>query len=160
MLTEEDYREIRSVMSQKVLTIEENDTIHNAAKQMSNRLFSCIVVTKNNKPTGIVTERDIIRRIVVQGKDGKKTKVKDVMSKPVVTVPPESDLVPTGELMKKKLVRRFPVTDDNGKLIGLVTETDILEGIIKLVKHLDWKLVTMKISVEEYIEKLKDSKII
>ena len=82
------------------------------------------------------------------------------MTGPVVCVPPESDLVPTGELMKKKKVRRFPVTNDKGELIGLVTQTDILEGIIHLVKHIDWKLVTMKISVEEYIEKLRDSKII
>jgi CBS-domain-containing membrane protein len=62
--------------------------------------------------------------------------------------------------MKMKKVRRFPVTNDKGELIGLVTQTDILEGIIKLVKHIDWKLVTMKISVEEYIEKLKDSRIL
>ena len=160
MITEEDYREIRSIMSKSVLTIGEDDSILNAAKFMSNKLFSCIVVTRNQRPMGIITERDLIQRIIVKGKDAKKTKVQDVMTKPVVTVPPESDLVPTGELMKKKRVRRFPVTDDNGKLIGLVTETDIMEGIIKLVKHLDWKLVTMKISVEEYIDKLKDSKII
>ncbi len=160
MINEEEYREIRSIMSKNVLTIAEDATVHEAAKSMSNKLFSCIVVTKNKRPLGIITERDLIKRIIVKSHNAKKVLVKDLMSKPVVTVPPESDLVPTGELMKKKKVRRFPVTDDNGKLVGLVTETDILEGIIKLVKHLDWKLVTMKISVEEYIDKLKDSKII
>ena len=160
MLTEEDYREIRSIMSKKVLTISPEKSVYEAAKQMSNKLYSCIVVTEGKKPAGIITERDLIKRVIVKGVEPKRTKISSIMTKPVVSVPPESDLVPTGELMKKKQVRRFPVTDDSGNLIGLVTQTDILEGIIKLVKHLDWKLVTMKISVEEYIEKLKESKII
>jgi CBS domain-containing protein len=160
MPSEDDYREIRNAMSKNVATITEDDTALTAAKQMSARQISCVVVTRAKKPVGIVTERDIISRMVIKGKDAKKCLVKEIMSAPVVSVPPESDLVPTGELMKKKKVRRFPVTDDKGKLIGLVTETDILEGIIKLVKHLDWKLVTMKISVEEYIDKLKESRII
>jgi len=160
MISEEDYREIRGVMTKNVATTTEETAIINAAKQMSSKLISCVVVVKNKKPVGIVTERDLIQRIIVKGKDAKKTKVKDIMTAPVVTVPPESDLVPTGELMKKKKVRRFPVTNDKGDLIGLVTQTDILEGIIRLVKHIDWKLVTMKISVEEYIEKLKESKIL
>jgi CBS domain-containing protein len=160
MKNEDDFREIRSCMTKKVATISPEATIIKAAKQMSNNSISCVVVIKAKKPVGILTERDLIQRIIVKGKNPSKTKVVDIMTGPVVCVPPESDLVPTGELMKKKKVRRFPVTNDKGELIGLVTQTDILEGIIHLVKHIDWKLVTMKISVEEYIEKLRDSKII
>ncbi len=160
MLTEEDYREIRSVMTKDVATVKETDTVYSAAKLMSSRKISCVVIVGGKKPLGILTERDLIARVVVKGADAKKTKVSGIMTAPVFSVPPESDLVPTGELMKKKKVRRFTVTNDNGELIGLVTQTDILEGILKLVKHLDWKLVTMKISVEEYIEKLKESRII
>lgn len=160
MLTEEDYREIKSVMTKNVATITEEASAWSAAKQMSSKTISCVVVIKNKKPVGLLTERDLISRLVVRVKDPKKTKVKDIMTEAPVCVPPESDLVPTGELMKKKKVRRFPVTNDKGELIGLVTQTDILEGIIRLVKHIDWKLVTMKISVEEYIEKLKESKIL
>lgn len=160
MLTEEEYREIVSVMTKNVATAKENDPVIKVAKLMSNQLISCVVVVKDKKPIGIVTERDMIQRILVKGRDPKKITVKDIMTAPVINVPPESDLVPTGELMKKKKVRRFTVTNTKGNLIGLVTQTDILEGIIKLVKHIDWKLVTMKISVEEYIEKLKESKIL
>jgi len=160
MVSEEEYREIKSVMTRNVAVVGEEAQILKAAQQMSSKSISCVVVTKNKKPLGIVTERDLIQRIIVKGKDSRRTKVADIMTTPVVTVPPESDLVPTGELMKKKKVRRFPVTNDKGELIGLVTQTDILEGIIRLVKHIDWKLVTMKISVEEYIEKLKESKIL
>jgi CBS domain-containing protein len=160
MPSEDDYREIGNVMSKNVATINEDDDVLQAAKQMSAKQISCIVVTRAKKPVGIITERDIINRVVIKDRGAKKTLVKEIMTTPVISVPPESDLVPTGELMKKKKVRRFAVTDDKGKLIGLVTQTDILEGIIKLVKHLDWKLVTMKISVEEYIDKLKESRII
>ena len=160
MMSEVDYREIRNAMTKKVATVSEESPILTAAKLMSSKLISCVVVVNGKKPVGIVTERDLIQRIIVKGKDPKKTRINDIMTSPVVTVPPESDLVPTGELMKKKRVRRFPVTDDKGDLIGLVTQTDILEGVLKLIKHIDWKLVTMKISVEEYIEKLKESKIL
>jgi len=160
MVTEDEYREIVSVMTKNVATAKENDPIIKVAKLMSNQLISCVVVVKDKKPIGIVTERDLIQRILVKNRDPKKSTVKDIMTAPVINVPPESDLVPTGELMKKKKIRRFTVTNTKGNLIGLVTQTDILEGIIKLVKHIDWKLVTMKISVEEYIEKLKESKIL
>ncbi|MEM4267833.1 MAG: CBS domain-containing protein [Candidatus Woesearchaeota archaeon] len=160
MISEEDYREIKGIMQTNLVTLEEEEKVITAAKIMAKKSISCIIVVKGKKPIGIITERDLLKKLVVEGKDPTKTLVKEVMSKPVVTVPPESDFVPTGELMKRKGVRRFPVVDDNGNLIGLVTQTDILEGIIRLVKHLDWKLVTMKISVEEYIEKLKESRII
>jgi CBS domain-containing protein len=160
MLTEEDYREIKGIMQKNLFTVTEDDRVVDAAKIMAKKQISCIITVKGKKPVGILTERDLIRRVIVEGKSAEKLLVKDVMSKPVVTIPPESDFVPAGELMKRKGVRRFPVVDDNGNLVGLVTQTDILEGIIKLVKHLDWKLVTMKISVEEYIERLKESRII
>jgi len=160
MLTEEDYREIKSVMTRNIATISADAPVLRAAKQMSDKTISCVVVVKGKQPLGILTERDLIHRIIVKCRDPKKTTVSDVMTAPVISVPPESDLVPTGELMKKKKIRRFPVTNDKGELIGLVTQTDILEGVLRLIKHIDWKLVTMKISVEEYIEKLKESKIL
>ncbi len=160
MRSEDEFREIKNIMTKNVQTIAPKDTVYKAARLMSNKAFSCVVVTENKKPVGIITERDLIQRVIVREKNSKKTLVREIMTDAVVSVPPESDLVPTGELMKKKKVRRFPVTNDKGELIGLVTQTDILEGIIRLVKHIDWKLVTMKISVEEYIEKLKESKII
>jgi len=160
MLSEEDYREIKSVMTRSIATVSEDSPVLRAAKLMSSKTISCVVIVKGKEPRGILTERDLIQRVIVKGRDAKRTKVKDVMTAPVLSVPPESDLVPTGELMKKKKIRRFPVTNDKGELIGLVTQTDILEGVLKLIKHIDWKLVTMKISVEEYIEKLKESKIL
>ncbi len=161
MPTEEDrMREIRSIMATNILTVPEDAPTIKAAREMAKNRFSCVVVVKKGKPTGILTERDLISRVLIQELNPSDILVKDVMTKPVMSIPPESDLIPTGELMKKRRIRRFTVTDEKGMLLGLVTQTDILEGIIKLVKHLDWKLVSMKISVEEYIEKLKETKII
>jgi CBS domain-containing protein len=161
MPTEEDrMREIRSIMATNILTVPEDAPIIKAAREMAKNKFSCVVVVRKGKPIGILTERDLISRVLIQELTPSEVLVKDVMTKPVMSIPPESDLIPTGELMKKRRIRRFTVTDEKGMLLGLVTQTDILEGIIKLVKHLDWKLVSMKISVEEYIEKLKETKII
>ena len=159
-MKEDERRQIGTIMSKKVITVNKNTDILKIAKTMSDKKISCIVVAERKKPIGIITERDMIRRIIAKNKKPDHLTANDVMTKPVLTVPPESDFIPTGELMKRKKIRRFVVTNDKGEIIGLVTQTDILHGIIKLVKHLDWQLVTMKISVEEYIEKLKESSIL
>ena len=155
-----EQRDLRSIMSRNVYVVPKTESIANVAKSMSKRQISCAVVVEKGKPIGIMTERDMIKRIIVGGKDPKKTKIGDVMTSPVLCLPPEAEFVPTAELMKQKKCRRFPITDYKGKLVGLVTQTDILEGIISLIKHLDWKLISMKISVEEYIRKLRESKIL
>ncbi len=152
------YRKIRKIMNKKVKTVTKSATLKKVAEIMAKYSISCVVVIERKKPIGVITERDIIKKVSLKGLSLDDTKANDIMSTPVYTVDPDADLIPTGRLMKKKKIRRFPVTDKKGNLVGLVTETDILEGIIDLVKHLDWKLVSMKISVAEYLEKLKTSK--
>jgi len=160
MESEEHLRKIKSVMSKKVLCVKESEKISDVARMMAKKSFSCVIVLHGKKPTGVVTERDIIKRLVAEKKDIKTTTIKEIMTTELITVTDNFDLVPVGQLMKKKKVRRFPVVNKDGNLVGLVTQTDIVEGILSLIKHLDWKLVTMRISIEEYIDKLKESKII
>lgn len=160
-VNEDNLREVSSVMVKRVVTFKKDDSILKVAKKMADSNISCIVVAeKDKKPLGILTERDIIKKLVQHDKKIVDKKVNHVMTTPVMSVKPDDELVPVGDMMKKKRVRRFPVVNDKGKLVGLVTQTDILQGIIHLVKHLDWQLIKAKITVEDYIEKLKENSLI
>ncbi len=155
-----DQRDVGSIMSKTVYAVSKNEKVITVARAMATKKISCAVIVDKKKPIGILTERDMIKKVIVAGRDPKKTPIGDVMTAPVLSLPPEAEFVPTAELMRQKKCRRFPITDYKGKLVGLVTQTDILEGIISLIKHLDWKLISMKISVEEYLNKLRESKIL
>ncbi len=154
----DEHRKISGVMKKSVKTVRPDAKVRKVVQLMSDRNISCVVITEGKKPVGIVTERDILKKVVLSGMDIDENSVKEIMSTELITASPESDLIPTGRYMKRKKIRRFPVTNENGNLVGLVTETDILEGIISLVKFLDWKLVKMRISVADYLQKLKDTK--
>ncbi|MFL6623038.1 MAG: CBS domain-containing protein [Sulfurifustis sp.] len=83
------------------------------------------VVDDDEKPVGVITDRDIACRVVAQGKDPMRTRVGDAMSSPVVTVTPEMDLEECCRLMEEKQIRRIPVVDDNGACCGIVSQADI-----------------------------------
>lgn len=83
------------------------------------------VVDKNERPIGVITDRDIACRVVAQGKDPNSTQARDAMSTPVVTVMPETDLEECCRLMEERQIRRIPVVDENGVCCGIVAQADI-----------------------------------
>ncbi len=160
MSEDDKYRKIESVMNKSVKTVRPGSKLRKVVELMSDGNISCVVVTEYRKPVGIITERDVLKKVVINDISLDDSYAKDIMSKDLITASPDSDLIPTGRYMKRKKIRRFPVTNKNGNLVGVVTETDVLEGIIGLVKHLDWKLVKMRVSFSDYLKELKDSKFI
>jgi CBS domain-containing protein len=115
---------VKDLMSKKVNTIEENKTVFHAAKQMAKERRGYVVVVKKGKPIGILTDSDILEKVISKGKDPKKVKVKEVMSSPIITISPEDEIVEASRLMRKNLIKRIPVVK-NGKLVGIITDTDI-----------------------------------
>jgi len=111
-------------MSRKVNTIEENKTVFHAAKQMAKERRGYVVVLKNGKPVGILTDSDILEKVISKGKDPKKIKVKEVMSSPLITISPDEELVEVSRIMRKNVIKRVPVVK-NGKLVGIITDNDI-----------------------------------
>jgi signal-transduction protein with cAMP-binding, CBS, and nucleotidyltransferase domain len=111
-------------MSKKVNTIEENKTVFHAAKKMAKERRGYVVVVKKGKPIGILTDSDILEKVISKGKDPKKVKIKEVMSTPIITISPEDELVEASRLMRKNLIKRIPVVK-NGKLVGIITDADI-----------------------------------
>ena len=100
-------------------------TISNLMKE--GKVGSIIILDQNTKPIGIITERDIVRRVISDGKDPKITKALEIMSKPLITVKDDTHLYEVAKKMVKNKIRRLPVVKNNNTLIGIVTVTDIIK---------------------------------
>jgi len=84
-----------------------------------------VPVTENGRLTGMVTDRDIAIRVVAEGKDPKSTTVREVASTDLVTIDPQQDLDEALRLMAKHQVRRLPVVEEDGRLVGVVAQADV-----------------------------------
>lgn len=119
--------EVKDVMVKNVITLESEATIRDAAKLMNKHEIGCLVLMKKKKPVGIVTERDMLKRILLKSKDPQKTKVGKIMSKPLVVCEPQTDIRDAVRLMVEGKIKRLPVVEDS-HLLGLVTFTDIVRS--------------------------------
>ena len=117
---------VDKIMTRKVMTCSPDTSIMEAAKKMRSKTISSVVVIQGKKPVGIVTERDFTRKVVSVNLDTKKNPVSKIMTSPVISIPPETNIFYANEQMQKKNIRRFPVTNKNGDLVGIITQRDIL----------------------------------
>jgi len=117
---------IDKIMTKKVVTCSPSTSIMDAAKKMKNKTISSVVVVDGKKPVGIVTERDFTKKVVSVNLDTKKHEVKEIMTKPVISIPPETNIYYANEYMQKKGFRRFPITNKKGELVGIITQRDLL----------------------------------
>jgi CBS domain-containing protein len=130
---------IESVMVVDVVTVEAEATVREAVELMNRNEIGClVVVNEEEKPVGIITERDFLKRVLANRKDPVRTKVKDIMSKPLVTGTPHMDIEAAVRLMFKHKIKKLPVLE-NDQLVGLVTLTDLVRfqpQIIRILKEL------------------------
>ena len=124
-------------MTKDVITIDLNKTVYDAAVLMTEKKIGSLIVMDENVPLGIVTERDIVRRFVYQHLLSRETKVSEIMSKPLITIDPDSSLKDAARLMLKKSIRRLPVINEN-KLVGILVVSDF-------AKHLSRENITEEI---------------
>jgi CBS domain-containing protein len=118
---------VRDIMTRPVITADANMDVLTAAGRMSAANVGCLIITSNERPIGILTERDLVKKIVAKAVDPKTAKVEDVMSSHLFTISSESSLRDAAALMLKSGVKRLPVTS-NGKLVGIITDTDLVSG--------------------------------
>ena len=143
---------IREIMSNKLQTIEESSSVQDAAKKMREKtISSLVVVNSSNKPIGIITERDMVRKICANDSSSKKTNVKSILSDVLVTTDALSEVGVAADLMIQNKVRHLLVVeeDDITKPLGIITPTDFA-GYLK--ENLDMDNVNAKI-----IESLKET---
>jgi len=99
--------------------------VKDAATMMTDAKVGCLIVTKNNAPVGMLTERDLVRRVISTDKP-LSTPVSEVMSTPLITAKPDFTLWELAQIMKTKSIHKIPVEKDN-QLVGILTATDIVK---------------------------------
>ena len=147
-----EMRYVRDVMKSDVVSMSPTQKVIEAAHEMSSKNIGCIVITDRKKPIGIVTERDLVKKVIAKNK-GTDLELRDIMTKDPLTLKPETSIIDTARMMKRNKIRRFPIIE-KGILVGIITETDILYGMNDMVRHLNWKLVNTKMAMEEFMDEL------
>jgi CBS domain-containing protein len=117
-------KHVRDVMTSSPRTIEPTTSLHEAARLMRDQDVGSLPIVEGDRLQGMLTDRDIAIRAVAEGKDTKSTTAQDIASRDLVTVDPEQGLDEALRLMAKHQVRRLPVCEEDGKLVGILAQAD------------------------------------
>jgi len=117
--------QIKELMTVKPRTVKQGDSIVDAAKLMKGEDTGIAPIVDGDRLVGVVTDRDIAIRVVAEGRDPQSTKVEEVASQNLVTIDPQQELDEALRLMAKHQVRRLPVVEEDGKLVGIVAQADV-----------------------------------
>ncbi|MHC3128467.1 MAG: CBS domain-containing protein [Candidatus Bathyarchaeota archaeon] len=131
---------VKDVMSSPAVTVPEDAPVDKTAQLMSNDRLGCIIVTsKDGKALGIITESDLVRRVLAKNILPSKLTAKEVMSTPLITVDPDEALTETARRMSKLDVRRLGVMY-KGNLVGIISSKDILAITPELLENMQEKV--------------------
>jgi CBS domain-containing protein len=141
---------IAEIMTEKLETIIITGSAQDAAKKMSDKDVSSVVTDNNNKPVGIITERDLVRKVSVKDVNSSNVLIKDILSSPLVTIDSKLTIEGAADTMVNNKVRHLLVVDNNNinRPIGVITATDFASY---LKENMDMDEVNAKI-----LESLKE----
>jgi len=129
-------------MVRNVITLQTDASVYDAVKLLNKNKIGCLVVVRqDNEIVGILTERDLLERVLEKCRNPKETKVSEIMTRNVISGTPDMDLLEAARLMFRIKVKKLPITDGN-RLVGIITVTDIArttsvdEKTIELVQQL------------------------
>ena len=131
---------VNEIMTNDVVVIPPTLSVLEASKIMGDFAIGSLIIEFEKMLVGIITERDMIDRMLVHKKPPADTKISDIMSKPVVSVSPSLRIKELIPIMLEKNLSRFPVVYNN-KVVGIVTQSDILRSTLELVKATHWKIL-------------------
>lgn len=117
---------VADIMTKDVQTSTENETILNIAKVMQSRRIGSVVVVRSFKPVGIITERDLTYKVVANNVQPKVATARDIMTSPIISIKPNDNVYYALKVMKEQGIKKLIVTNENGELVGIVTQTDML----------------------------------
>ncbi|RME80156.1 MAG: CBS domain-containing protein [Methanobacteriota archaeon] len=123
---------VSDVMKSNVIVIPAGAPVVEAAKLMSKHSIGSVVVIEENEARGIVTERDIIRKVVASNKQA-TVEVSKIMSSPLIVSSPDITVEEAAKIMNKHGIKRLPLIDDKGYIVGIITENDILKLLPSLI---------------------------
>ena len=137
---------IEEAMIKSVVTLQEDVSVYEAVKLMNENRIGCLVVLQYGQVVGIVTERDMLERVLEKCRNPKETKVTEIMTKRVIVGKPDMQLVEAAKLMFEKKVKKLPIVEGN-RLVGLVTLTDLAR-----MASLDEKTMELIETRERFLE--------
>ncbi len=122
------WRDVSEIMTKNVATVQRGATAAEAAAVMAEKRISGIVVMQAGKIVGIMTERDLLKKVIAANRDPASVKMEEIMTSPVEVIPSHFAVFTAGRVMEKAHIRRL-VVEDNGWLCGIVTQTDIFRAV-------------------------------
>jgi CBS domain-containing protein len=115
---------VKELMSTNVFSIGSEATVKEAASKMAQQEIGSLVVIEQSRPIGIVTERDLLSRVLALGRKGDVVQVKMIMSRPLICGAPDMDVSEAARFMIRRGIKKLPITQD-GRMIGILTLTDV-----------------------------------
>jgi CBS domain-containing protein len=133
-------KEIRvgDCMTKGVITLKEENTVMEAAKFMKDNRIGSVIIVRNETPVGIVTEGDITYKVVAEGRDPRKTLLKEIMHSKLKVIGPNEFIEKVAGILRDGGIKRLPVVNEKGKLIGIIGETDIVRispGLYDIIRE-------------------------
>jgi predicted transcriptional regulator len=125
----QEEQPVEKVMTKGVMAVELNTNAKDCARAMAKKGVSCAVITQQGSAVGIVTERDLVSKVMAESIDAKNVLVRDIMSTPLITITPDAPLTGASEMMARYRVRRLVVVDSSGALVGIITTGDIARAL-------------------------------
>jgi CBS domain-containing protein len=142
--------EAKEIMVSNVVTVSPDVSVKEAVDTMNRYGIGCLVVMEKKDVVGIVTERDLLKRVLAKCTDPRNISVQEIMSKPLIIGKPDMQIQEVIKLMFDRRIKKLPITE-KGKLLGLVTLTDLVSfqpQLIRVVKQLthphEWKKTKTK----------------
>lgn len=121
------FRKMEQIMKRKIVSMRKEDSLLRAVELMAQNRISCVPVVEDNRPAGIITERDITR--VIAENSALNNNIEAIMTSPVLTVSKDVNLYDATRLMEENKFRRLVVVDPEGYMIGIATQSDIIRNI-------------------------------
>jgi CBS domain-containing protein len=118
-------KNVRDAMTSNPRSIQPSTTVTEAARLMKAEDVGSLPIVDGDQLVGMVTDRDTVIRVVAEGKDPQSTTVGEIASRDLVTVDPEQDLDEALRLMAQHQVRRLPVAEEDGRLVGILAQADV-----------------------------------
>lgn len=109
-----------------LVTVHATDTVQTAARLMREHRVGCVVILHDGRPFGVVTDRDIVLRVVAEGRDPARTHASDVATYDPITVSIHDGVETVVDRMRRHGIRRLPIVGDDGAAVGIVTADDLL----------------------------------
>ena len=119
--------DILDAKGRDVLSIDASATVLDAVKTMVEGNVGALIVTEGGQLAGIVTERDYLRRVTLEGRDERTTPVREIMSAPFVYIGPDATIDECMAIMTERRFRHLPVLDDERELVGIVSIGDVVK---------------------------------